>query len=116
MSSKRVPPGASTQCAEAERRGCGTDVPEPSTVSLIIRGRPFGVTREGYQNSAATASAGLYVEQVSPARGTVVTLDRGRGFALHLCRRFIKARRDERDGCRALSRCSTTGTTRGSRS
>ena len=36
MSKRSVPTPASSQCADEERRGCGTDVPEPSTVSFII--------------------------------------------------------------------------------
>src|ERR1044072_1369431 len=35
QSSRRGPPSASTQCADADLRGCGTEVPEPSTVNLI---------------------------------------------------------------------------------
>jgi hypothetical protein len=36
QSSRSVLPSVSTQWADEERRGCGTDVPEPSTVSFII--------------------------------------------------------------------------------
>src|SRR5947209_3113944 len=54
MSSRSVPPPASSQCADEERRGCGNAVPEPSTVSLIfecclsrIGRRLSNVAREG---------------------------------------------------------------------
>src|SRR5438067_880300 len=36
MSKSSEPRSASSQCADEERRGCGTDVPEPSTVRFIL--------------------------------------------------------------------------------
>src|SRR5688500_4335681 len=40
QSSRSEPPVASTQCADEERRRCGTDGPEPSSMSFI-RLTPF---------------------------------------------------------------------------
>src|SRR5687767_12142696 len=49
MSSISVPPRASSQCADEERRACGTDVPEPSTVSCIVYPTTFPGEMAAYQ-------------------------------------------------------------------
>jgi hypothetical protein len=54
QSSRSVPVSASTQCAEADRRGCGTEVPDPSTVSLI-ESVSFQGESKGYQTERRKA-------------------------------------------------------------
>src|SRR5438270_8360826 len=70
MSKRSVPTPASSQCADEERRGCGTDVPEPSTVSFIspsaftLSPYPFPLlpSRRGLARELLVAHGGLVDE------------------------------------------------------